>query len=592
MTSPTPTFQARERNPVVYQHALNCGLSPLTAHIVACRVNGEVNLPAIITPHPQYLSPPNLLKHSERAAQRIVEAIVQHQSIGILTDYDVDGVTSHAIIFRALTRYFKVPASQIAHFIGHRLKDGYGVSAALTQRILDLPQKPALIITADCGSSDEYYIAQLKQAGIEVIVTDHHAIPAEGIPASAYAVINPTQDDCPYPDATIAGCMTAWLLMAQVRQHLIQQQHLPATTPKLSALLSFVALGTVADCVSMASSANNRTVVQMGLQLINQFQEPCWIAIRELLNELKQPASLFTVQTLGFQLAPRINARSRMADPDAALRYLLADDTATARHYLNQLETDNKERRQVEREMVIQAKTQAQQQLQRMSLVIHLQQGHAGVQGIVASRLVQTFGKPALILCPHSLDEQQLTGSGRSIPGLHIRQALQYIADHHPGFFIKFGGHKGAAGFTLDKTHLPLLVQWFEQAVIAQLGQQPLKPIILTDGKLDIDLIAPATVAELETLQPYGREFDAPVFEGQFKVQQLRAMGSPAVHLSLELQTPRNTHRAVWFSALEQESEAWPFQVGDTIVGAYSLTLNDYRGQQRLQLQLHHAYRK
>lgn len=583
-----PVIQTRTQHPVIYQQALAQGFSPLIARIIAGRLLAPVpKLAAIVQPHLQYLDAPHLLKDSDRAANRIAQAIIHQQIIGILTDYDVDGVTSHALIFRALTHYFGVSPQHIQCYIGHRLKDGYGVSPALTQRILGQSVRPALIITADCGSSDEVYIAQLKQAGIEVIVTDHHAIPAEGIPVSAYAVINPTQAGCAYPDATIAGCMVAWLLMSQVRHNLVQAQYLPPTTPKLSALLSFVALGTVADCVSLAESVNNRAVVQIGLQLINQFQEPCWIAMREL---LKQPRP-FTVETLGFQLAPRINARSRLEDPYAALHYLLADTLADARHYLAILDHDNQQRRQIEREMVIVARQRAEQQSERMSLVVALPEGHAGVQGIVASRLVQSFGKPALVICHHPLDKEQLSGSGRSISGLHLRQALQTVAEQYPGLFIRFGGHRGAAGFTLEKQQMPVLQQAFEQAVIAQLGLKALAPVILTDGTLPPALISLATVQELAQLQPYGREFDPPLFEGVFQIEKCRCIGSPAVHLSFTLRIGHTRYNAVWFSALPQELKVLPYRDGDTIMCAYSLSLNDYRGQQSLQLQIQHAYK-
>lgn len=577
----------RTRNDRLFKLALETGVSPLLAHIVACRLTefaGDIN--SIIKPGLKYIDRPALLKDSDKAAARIARAIMAAERIGIATDYDVDGVTSHAVIQRALTEYFRFPAPRIDNLIGHRVKDGYGISEGLTARILAQPELPAVIITADCGSSDNPRIARLKAAGIDVIVTDHHAMPLEGIPAAAYAVINPSRQDCHYPDDTIAGCMTAWLLMSHVRNKLIDLGYLPPDSPKLARELDYVSLGTVADCVSIGT-ATNRAVVTIGLNYLNRFERPCWRAMRTLLDKKNHP---FNAEDLGFQIGPRINARSRMADPYAALKYLLADDDQAAMDYLSILDVDNRDRRKTERQMVETASQEAYQQVLqgRSSLVIYLQDGHAGVQGIVASRLAQSFGRPTVVLCNAS-DPEQLTGSSRSIPSLHIRDALQQVADWQPGLFIKFGGHQGAAGFTVYRSGLTVLHELFERAVTLQLGNTELAPTLWTDGILATEAISLKTFEELEQLQPYGREFEAPVFENTFEVISLRAVGAEAIHLSLALRAADGIYKAIWFRALEAESDPYPLTPGDTARCAFSLALNEFRGARTLNLVIQHA---
>lgn len=259
-----PVIVTRSSNESLYRRALESGLSELQARLLASRLPGyEGELAPLVTPSLRYLVHPQKLADGRRAAERIAEAVVEGESIGILTDYDVDGITSHVVIRRTLVELFGVPEHRLHSLIGHRIFDGYGISLPLVERTLALTPQPTLVITADCGSSDEPRIARLKAAGIDVVVSDHHALPEEGPPASAYACVNPTRKDCDYPDATIAGCMVAWLVMSLARGVLIEWGALPAATPKLSPWLSYVALGTVADCVSLGASPANRAVGQL-----------------------------------------------------------------------------------------------------------------------------------------------------------------------------------------------------------------------------------------------------------------------------------------------------------------------------------------
>lgn len=579
-----PEIKARELNASVFDQALAMGLSPLLARVLAGRLtNEQCNLEGIVRPALKHLIPPEQLKDCVKAAQRIAHAVEQGEMIGILTDYDVDGITSHAVMYRALTEICQHPARRIQGLIGHRLNDGYGVSAGLTARILQQEELPGLIITADCGSSDESRIALMKQAGIDVIVTDHHALPVEGAPSSAYAVVNPTQEDCRYPDTTIAGCMVAWLVMAQVRNELIGRKILPAETAKLGFLLSYVALGTVADCVSLGDSAINRAVVKGGLELINRFDQPCWRAVRKL---LKKEGEQFTSDVLGYQLGPRINARGRLDDPFAALHFILASQDYLAEQYLAVLDQDNEDRKQIEQEMTLQAQAVAQIFVKegREGLAVYLDEGHPGVQGIVASRVTQKTGKPSVVLCP-ALNPEHMTGSARSVDLIHIRDVLQWIDDRDSTIFVKFGGHRGAAGLTIWRNRYDDFSRLFHEGVQYQLNEQTLNPILLTDGLLQPEQINESVWSELQQLQPYGREFDPACFSGIFYVEQIRAIGADQSHLQLLLssQCKKYSFRGVWFKALAG-GQSIDFSEGDFVTAVFQLNMNHFRGRSHLQL--------
>nr|WP_298414976.1 DHHA1 domain-containing protein [uncultured Halomonas sp.] len=580
-------IQPRPRDEALYQRALESGLSELQARILAGRLSGYTGeLAPLVSPSLRNLEHPEKLADARRSAERIARAVTEGEHIGILTDYDVDGITSHVVILRTLNELFGVPSHKLHSLIGHRINDGYGISLPLVERTLALSPRPSLVITADCGSSDEPRIARLRKAGIDVIVTDHHALPLEGPPLSAYATVNPTRSDCDFPDATIAGCMVAWLVMSLARAVLIELGVLSSSTPKLSPWLSYVALGTVADCVSLGGSAINRAVVTQGLTLINRMEAACWRAMAERLGADSVP---FDAETLAFQMGPRINARSRLDDPYAALHFMLAADEASARTHLEVLDQDNQSRKAIELDMADTARALAMDDLARgeQVLVVFLEDGHAGVQGIVASRLVQAFGRPAFVLTPAS-QPGMLTGSGRSIEGLHLRDALQRAHELAPQALPRFGGHRGAAGIGVPKEAFDTFREALRRAVNEQLGDRRLYPCIFTDGELRTQQLSLNTLDELEGLAPYGREFDAPLFEGEFLVENLRVVGADGAHLMLELSSAGITTRAIWFRALSP-GEAPSIDLGTRVRCAYKLSRNRWKGRESLQLMVEHA---
>ncbi|HBP41826.1 MAG: single-stranded-DNA-specific exonuclease RecJ [Vreelandella alkaliphila] len=582
-----PRLEPRQLDEAIYVRAQAEGLSELQARLLASRLPGyKGELAPLVAPSLRYLVHPEKLADGRRAAERIAQAVAEGESIGILTDYDVDGITSHVVIRRTLVELFGVSEHKLHSLIGHRIHDGYGISLPLVERTLGLKPLPSLVITADCGSSDEPRIARLKAVGIDVVVSDHHALPLEGPPPSAYACVNPTRSDCDYPDKTIAGCMVAWLLMSLARGVLIEWGALPDATPKLSPWLSYVALGTVADCVSLGGSPANRAVVNYGLTLINRMDAACWRAMAARLGADSVP---FNAETLAFQMGPRINARSRLDDPYAALHFMLAESDSVANRQLEVLDQDNQSRKAIEADMAEEARALAVSSLEanEPAVVVLLEDGHPGVQGIVASRLVQAYGRPALVLT-HAAAPNMLTGSGRSIDGLHLRNALQRTFELAPESLPRFGGHSGAAGVGVPREQLAAFKAAFLQAVGEQLGDTPLYPRLWTDGELSTSQLSLLTLSEVEALGPYGREFDPPLFEGRFIVEALRPVGAEGSHLMMELSMGAVTSKAIWFRALTP-GELPSFSVGDTLHCAYKLNRNRWRGRESLQLMVEHA---
>ncbi len=556
------------------------GLDPVAARIVAARVHGDAEaLEPIVRPALSRLHPPDQLTDAGRAAERLAAAVAGEDTIGLATDYDVDGITSHALLSEALTAYFGVPPTRLRHYIGHRLKEGYGLSDGLTDRILR-EGPPAVLITADCGSSDHARIERLARAGVDVIVTDHHALPVDGPPPAACATVNPTREDCAYPDSAIAGCMVSWLLMAELRRRLVADGRLPGSAPKLSGLLDYVSLGTVADAVTLASPSN-RAVVNAGLAIINRFDRACWRAMGALVDR----GDGFSTDDLGFQLGPRINARGRMEDPQAALHFLQAETDAAAAERLAVLDANNRERRLAEKAMLAAARQAVAAALTSatQSLVVFDPDFHPGVQGIVASRLVETYGRPCVVFS-RGRDERHLTGSMRSVPGVHARAALQHAADAAPELFAAFGGHAGAAGLTLDRSGVDRFRRLLAEAVAAQIGDRRLHPVIETDGALPDGTLTDATWETLATLAPFGRGFEAPAFDGRFGVVDARAVGADRTHLKLTLEDPAGRYDAIWFSARKDDAAPMPVEAGDRLACVYRLDMNAFRGRRTLQL--------
>lgn len=572
---PEPKIQARQTDPQVLQQAQAQGLDPLLARIIAARPKpAELNLTQMLDPRLSCLDHPLLMQDMQKASERLADAIINKEVIGLETDHDCDGQTSHAVLFYVLVHKFKHPQDLLRSYIGHRLTEGYGLSAKVAQRILQDQPRASLVITADNGSTDEERITLLKQAQIDVIVTDHHQLPLAGPPASAYACLNPTRSDCSYPDPYIAGCMVAWLLMAATRLELIKRQYIDDTV-KITDSLDYVAVGTVADCVSMARSYNNRAIVNAGLKLINAGIKPCWRAVKPLCN------GEVSAEDLGFKIGPLLNSDGRLATAFGSVSYLLAEDDVSAQQWVTYLQEQNQIRKGIQNTITQQGITIAaeQTQLGRFSLCIFLADGHSGVHGISASRIRESFGRPTVFLAPKQGEEDTITGSIRGIEQFHVGNALQWIMQQKPNLLMAGGGHAGAGGVTLQRAKYAEFAEQFELAAQQQLTAVALGPVILTDGPLSVDLVNLNTLDALAKLEPFGREFEAPVFELTGVLSNLRTIGDGS-HARLEITVENRRISGVWFNFRTQA------QVGDQVRCAFTLKENDFGGMRKCEIQV------
>lgn len=577
----TPKILSRTANKAVLQEAKNLGLSDFQAMLIANRTERTEQLDEIVFPKLKHIQHPSALKNIELAAEIITKAIQGDGVIVLATDYDTDGVTSAWVATTALCDYFGVDKARIIHVIGDR-KTGYGITEDVVKRILEIEQPIELVISADQGSSDEERIAILKSHGINVCVTDHHQIPIDGTPKSAICTVNPQQQGCEY-DKTIAGCFVIFLVMTQVRQTLIQQDMLDKNTPSLKYLALNVALGTVADSVSL-KSPNNRAIVHAGLQLINMFQSPAWQALRQLNDNQGMP---FDAEFLGFQVATRINAASRVSDVTTAFNFLTAAHINDASYFLKQLDEDNQNRRAQQEVMLEQAKNQSLQKYNdnTYSLALKLT-GNAGIQGIIASRIGEQYGVPTVAMT--DLEDGFLAGSARGIvPEIDLRQAFQWMSEQKTDLFVSMGGHKGAAGCMIPIEFYSEFEQLFEQAVKNQLGDKAPVPTIETDGELQDWQLTPQLMEDINALEPFGREWPKPMFSGKFTVVEIKEVGQTKLHLSCKLQTQSGTViQTIYFNAKQSTDDAPPFIKGDKVECSYQPSLNHFAGRTTLQLRI------
>lgn len=573
---PIPKIKTRQSDLDNEQFALSQGLHPLLARIIAARPKpNNFDYKQMLEPKLGNLYHPLQMQDMAKASKRLATAIINKEVIGIETDHDCDGQTSHAVLYHNLLHKFKHPVALLRSYIGHRLEEGYGLSDKVAKRILDDAPRPSLIITADNGSADEARIALLAAANIEVIVTDHHQLPITGVPASAYACLNPTRSDCNYGDPYIAGCMVAWLLMVATRIELINLGYLPPDAPKLTDTLDFVAVGTVADCVSMARSYNNRAIVHYGLKLIQAGTRPCWRAIKQLVK------GVITAEDLGFKVGPLLNSDGRLASAFGSVSFLLALDDLEARQWVGYLQSQNQTRKEIQNAITQQGLEVACQQTLagKFSLCIFLATGHAGVHGISASRIKDSFGRPTVFLAPKQGEVDILTGSIRGIEGFHVGNAIQWVMQQNPLLLIAGGGHSGAGGITLHQDNYSEFVDLFEKAAQLQLDKDALGPVIWTDGTLKAQDFSLELLSLLEVLEPYGREFEAPIFEITAKLDAIRSIGD-GTHARIELQLEQQRISGVWFNYRNTA------QIGDIVRCAFNVKRNDFGGTSRCEMQV------
>jgi len=523
----------------------------------------------------KHLASPLELRGIDRAVELLAEAIASQQRVMILGDFDADGATSTAVAMLGLSMLglqsvdFRVPS---------RFADGYGLTPGIIHRLRDEGALPDLLVTVDNGISAVEGVRAAKELGVRVVVTDHH-LAGEALPA-ADAIVNPNQPGCPFLSKHAAGVGVMFYVLTALRKHLRELGRLPDPQPNLGTLLDLVALGTVADVVPL--DHNNRIFVEQGLRRIRQGEaRPGILALLEVAG---RDHTAISSTDLGFVVGPRLNAAGRLDDMSVGIACLLADSPDEARRLASELDTFNRERRTIEKDM----KAQAQDLLASMSLDLDgLPWGlalfdpdwHQGVIGILAARIREQTHRPTVAFAADDNGED-IKGSARSIPGLHIRDALAVVDARHPGLMKKFGGHAMAAGMTLARSDLDTFCSAFDKAVRDTLTAEDLEAAIITDGALTSQELCLDTATLLKRAGPWGQHFPEPLFDGEFRVVSQRIVGEN--HLKLVLQ-PVNGTGIVDGIAFNTGPEVPDYtKTGARVV--YKPDSNTFRGRTNLQL--------
>jgi len=540
------------------------GVHPLLARLYAARgVQDRRQIDYSL----KALLPPDSMRGLADAAVMLADAIEADARLLIVADYDCDGATACAIGIRAL----RAMGANVSYLVPNRFEYGYG----LTPEIVDLAAhaEPDMLITVDNGIASVEGVARANELGMSVLVTDHH-LPGDELPA-ADVIVNPNQPGCDFPSKAIAGCGVMFYVMLALRAELRSRGAFDGReAPNLGNLLDLVALGTVADVVKL--DHNNRILVTQGMQRIRAGNMVP--GLRALFAAAGREPSQAQSFDLGFALGPRLNAAGRLSDMSLGIECLITDDFARALGLAQQLDAINRERREIEQGM----QEDAEAQLagidigESKSLSLFHPDWHQGVIGIVASRIKERAHRPTIAFARGH--EHEIKGSGRSIPGLHLRDALDLVSKRDPGLIIRFGGHAMAAGLTLLEHDLDRFRAAFERAVADMVEPSALTRTIETDGALEASLmnLNAATMIEAET---WGQGFPAPVFSDRFEVRNQRLLKDK--HLKLALVKDGASFDAIWFN----RAEPLPARV----TAAYRLDINEYQGVRRIQLMVEHA---
>jgi single-stranded-DNA-specific exonuclease len=496
------------------------------------------------------------------AASLLGDAITAGKRILIVADYDCDGATACAVGLRALRRFGAV----VDYLVPNRFDTGYGLSPEVVRLAADL--KPDLIVTVDNGIASVEGVAEAKRRGIATLITDHH-LPGPELP-DADVIVDPSQPGCTFPSKAMAGVGVMFYVMLATRAELRRRGAFAVTgEPNLADLLDLVALGTVADVVPL--DRNNRILVAQGLARIREGRmQP---GIRALFAVAgRDPATAGTFD-LGFAIGPRINAAGRLADMSLGIEALTTDDPARALNIAQQLDAINRERRAIEADMrdaasILLEELDAEN---RASLTLFDPDWHQGVIGILAGRVKEQLHRPTFAFARGN--EGEIKGSGRSIPGLHLRDALDLVAKRRPGLLKRFGGHAAAAGLTMAEDDLAEFEAVFEAVARELIAPEELKRTLLTDGALEPGYRGIETARMLQR-ETWGQGFPTPVFSDTFEVEQQKLIKDK--HLKLTLRQDRSRFDAIRFNCTEPAAPR--------IHAAYRLDINDWNGVMSVQL--------
>ncbi|QXL83314.1 single-stranded-DNA-specific exonuclease RecJ [Comamonas sp. NLF-1-9] len=545
------------------------GVHPLLARLYAARgVRSAQELDGALS----QLLPPASLHGAAQAAALLADAIARQARICIVADYDCDGATACAVGLRGLRL---LGAQQVHYLVPNRVVDGYGLTAPIAERVAATGAE--LLITVDNGIASVQGVQRARELGLQVVVTDHH-LPGSELPA-AHAIVNPNQPGCGFASKSLAGVGVMFYVLMALRAELRARGRFDAANqPRLEPLLPLVALGTVADVVPL--DANNRRLVAQGLKRVRAGQMPPGMAA--LFAAAGRRAAQASSFDFGFALGPRINAAGRLADMTLGIECLATDDAGRAQELARQLDAINRERREIEGGMRDQALAAIDAQLDAAcdpppAMAVFDESFHEGVVGIVASRIKDRLHRPTFVFAASGAPghAHELKGSGRSIPGFHLRDALDLIAKRHPGVLLRFGGHAMAAGCTIEQAQLATFEQAFAQVASEWLDPATLTRCLETDGPLQPEYLR-TDLVELLALEVWGQGFAAPTFSDRVQVLSQRLVGEAHNHLQLKLRYLGQELDAIWFS----RTEPLPEQA----LLAFRLDVNEWRGQRKLQL--------
>ncbi|RTZ14984.1 single-stranded-DNA-specific exonuclease RecJ [Vibrio aquaticus] len=520
----------------------------------------------------------------ELAVDLLFAAIKGNKRIIIVGDFDADGATSSALSVLALRM---LGSSNVDYLVPNRFEDGYGLSPEVVDQAIELGAE--VIMTVDNGVSSIDGVRYAKEKGLQVLVTDHH-LPGHELP-NVDAMVNPNLQECAFPSKALAGVGVAFYLMMALCVHMrktgwFAQQGV--AEPKLMELIDLVALGTVADVVPL--DENNRILVHQGLQRIRAGKARP--GIQALIEVAKRDAKRLVASDFGFALGPRINAAGRLDDMSFGVELLLSNNIHAARRMASELDGLNQTRKEIEEGM----KQEAMAICERLQfgdsdmphgLVLFQRDWHQGVIGILASRLKEKFHRPVIAFADGG--EGTIKGSCRSIPGLHMRDVLDRIDTQNPGLIAKFGGHAMAAGLTIMEKDFERFATLFDSAVKEDLDEAALKGVFLSDGELKPEEFSMHTAEMLRAGGPWGQAFPEPMFDGEFKVLHQKLVGEKHLKLMLEpLYKGHPTNIMIDGIAFNVDLRRWPDASAKTVRLAYKLDINEFRGNQSLQLMIDH----
>ncbi len=525
------------------------------------------------------LLPPTIMGGIDASTELLSQALDADASILFIGDFDADGATACALGVLALRQ---MGAANVAYLVPNRFEFGYGLSADIVG--VAAARQPDVLITVDNGIASVEGVEVARELGMSVLVTDHH-LPGPRLPP-ADAIVNPNLDGDRFPSKALAGVGVIFYVMMALRARLraagwFAERGIPE--PNLAEFLDLVAVGTVADLVPL--DYNNRVLVAQGLARINAGR--CRPGIQGILASAGRAVSGVTARDLGFIVGPRLNAAGRLEDMSHGIECLLCDDVDAARAMADQLDRLNRERREIESRMQQQAR-EAVDRLQLkdslpMGLCLYDESWHQGVVGLVAARVRERTGRPAVAFAPDA--NGLVKGSARSVHGLHIRDLLEGIATRHPEMLKKFGGHAMAAGLMLEEGSLEPFREAFDRAVVESLGTEHRPESLLSDGSLtdaDLDL---SFADMLRTGGPWGQQFPEPLFDGEFEILQNARVGGRHLKLRVRLKLGTRVIDALAFNYFEDDDSAAP---SGTVRLAYRLDVNEYRGDRVPQLIIEH----